>query len=493
MEPKNYLININYYRYYGDYDGWNLWCWKNGLDNGMRIDFDHGTEEFKTASFYIEINNFDETLGFILRKTTENSEWIEKDISFDRFIPLNIANSNGVINIYLKQGEIDIGFDEFHFDCFSKKSSCSINEAINSAINNAIHESMNNEFEVNLSPENIESEIDFYDHSERFSNIDSDSLEDFDISSSNDKFIDDFDDDVLINFETTLEVSDSESDEESDDNEDVIINFQTNLESSTDDVDTELLQSIDSIMEESFNRQLSKLNLLKLALRTNITNEDVISDAKRINKEEPETIAEPSEKNVNIFRYLHFKFNNLFNGMKKIEQPNKNKGLFIKLISNFKAKNDVEIDITEDKFGKLPCKNKKVFGFFINGNAEKDICNSLVFILNTDNKDVPFKLPSNISEWSILMDDESDCLESIKGDYFTVKANSTAILGDTKGIKTFEKRIEDRIRKIKEGLALKRKELKKKELKRNVEVSRSVQQEINKENIKTLNKDKIAL
>ena len=104
---------IHYYRYQNDYeDDWNLWLWpENG--NGKRVDFDYENETivtddygavatFKLTENYKNVNR----IGIIIRK----GEWVEKDISFDRFIDIPAAAADGILHVYFVEGDEKMGY-----------------------------------------------------------------------------------------------------------------------------------------------------------------------------------------------------------------------------------------------------------------------------------------------------------------------------------------------------------------------------------------------
>ncbi|MDR1466781.1 MAG: type I pullulanase [Treponema sp.] len=94
-------VKIHYYRYRGDYDGWNLWVWTNRT--GESIAFDElDADGFATAA--VEYGEF----GMLVRRSKEGNDWAEKDGDRDRFIK-NIKEVWILQNddsIYLKKPEI---------------------------------------------------------------------------------------------------------------------------------------------------------------------------------------------------------------------------------------------------------------------------------------------------------------------------------------------------------------------------------------------------
>ncbi len=108
----NGVINIHYFRYDSDYTGWNIWLWPDG-SSGMDVEFESYSEDgkFKVATIDLDDNANEayigsDRLGIIIKKT-----WDLKDISSDRYFNVSF-DSNNECNIYLAQGEYNIGYSE---------------------------------------------------------------------------------------------------------------------------------------------------------------------------------------------------------------------------------------------------------------------------------------------------------------------------------------------------------------------------------------------
>ena len=85
------VLTVHYYRYDADYEGWNVWAWPaEPPGNGMGFAFDLDNPDadgFVTARIYFTgeyLRNVEE-IGVIIRKSTENNEWAQKDGHADRF------------------------------------------------------------------------------------------------------------------------------------------------------------------------------------------------------------------------------------------------------------------------------------------------------------------------------------------------------------------------------------------------------------------------
>ncbi len=165
----NKIVNINYFRYNGDYKDWTFWVWTTG-GSGISIEIDTIEDGWATSTIDLnaeEFASFKDTkeIWFIIRK----GEWLEKDIDNDRFFYLNFIN--GECNIYLGQGDPNVGYflddpngpdtsHKFLTANFSSESTInftttkSINEFIvledDNELEYSILESENNEYTIKL-------------------------------------------------------------------------------------------------------------------------------------------------------------------------------------------------------------------------------------------------------------------------------------------------------------------------------------------------------
>lgn len=107
-------IYLHYYRFGGDYDAWSVWTWENEPNpgEGVSIDFveDTTAESFNFGGVVCQINIADNfpgitKMGLIVKK----GDWLEKDISSDRFIEIPSTSNNGEVHFYLVEGDVNIG------------------------------------------------------------------------------------------------------------------------------------------------------------------------------------------------------------------------------------------------------------------------------------------------------------------------------------------------------------------------------------------------
>lgn len=105
-------LTVHYFRYDGDYEGWNLWVWpENG--NGHPVDFT-GEDSFgKVAQVTLSGLDSVKQLGMIVRKGTDGNDWADREFG-DRFITK--IKEDGSVEIWLVQGEEGIYYDPNHID-----------------------------------------------------------------------------------------------------------------------------------------------------------------------------------------------------------------------------------------------------------------------------------------------------------------------------------------------------------------------------------------
>ena len=128
--PDTVTLTVHYQRPGGDYNGWNLWIWRNSdnssLDSPISltgVQFT-GSDDFgKVVTVNIDgMKNFKD-LGIIVRL----NDWASKDIDDDRFITEFDANGNAEVwlvqndkTIYSKKPTIGMKISQASFDSLSK-------------------------------------------------------------------------------------------------------------------------------------------------------------------------------------------------------------------------------------------------------------------------------------------------------------------------------------------------------------------------------------
>ena len=111
-------VNLHYYRYDGNYDGWNVWFWPEGGE-GTANNFT-GEDDFgKVVSYAVDAAAG--KVGFIIRL----NEWEAKDVESDRYIDLSKA-VDGVLNVYIIEADEAIHYDINEADLSPKFISASL-------------------------------------------------------------------------------------------------------------------------------------------------------------------------------------------------------------------------------------------------------------------------------------------------------------------------------------------------------------------------------
>ena len=124
--PESVKLTVHYNRPSGDYNGWNLWIWKNSDNNSLDVPISttgiafSGEDDFgKTVTVTLsDMKNFKD-VGIIVRL----NEWSSKDIGDDRFITKFDANGNSEIwlvqndkNIYYEKPDIKLKYSMATFE-----------------------------------------------------------------------------------------------------------------------------------------------------------------------------------------------------------------------------------------------------------------------------------------------------------------------------------------------------------------------------------------
>ena len=137
-EPKIYferpiLVRFHYKRYDKKYDdGWDIWVWKKYIDEidepGCGVDIrtidesSYGNfynDRARTGTYLLGNTKGVEKLGFLVRKTNSRGKWIGWDIDIDRYVDIDEIKrmgKDGVVDIYLAQGDLNVGFSEKDID-----------------------------------------------------------------------------------------------------------------------------------------------------------------------------------------------------------------------------------------------------------------------------------------------------------------------------------------------------------------------------------------
>jgi pullulanase len=128
--PETVTLTVHYQRPGGDYNGWNLWIWKNSDNNSLDAPISQtgvqftGDDDFgKSVTVKIEgMKNFKD-VGIIVRL----NDWSAKDIDIDRFVTQFDENGRAEIwlvqndkNIYTQKPKIDLKISRASFDSLNE-------------------------------------------------------------------------------------------------------------------------------------------------------------------------------------------------------------------------------------------------------------------------------------------------------------------------------------------------------------------------------------
>ena len=114
-------LNIHYRRFDNNYTGWNAWVWpKGGEGAAYPITSSDDFGSVITLSFDASLAS---EAGFIIRL----NDWAQKDVDQDRFINITKAR-NGVLDVYLVQGDATIYYNLNDVDLSPKFLSAKLDE-----------------------------------------------------------------------------------------------------------------------------------------------------------------------------------------------------------------------------------------------------------------------------------------------------------------------------------------------------------------------------
>ena len=97
-------IVFHYYRYDGDYSGWNLWIWDD-IQAGRSLEFVGEDEYGYVARTILRQQTDGGELGFVIRQSIVGNLWVQKDGTRDRYLPFYRANQRGKLEVWLMQDD----------------------------------------------------------------------------------------------------------------------------------------------------------------------------------------------------------------------------------------------------------------------------------------------------------------------------------------------------------------------------------------------------
>lgn len=116
-------VRVHYRRYDSNYDGWNLWLWPEGGE-GSAYQFT-GEDEFgKVAKVEVPGTNGVTGIGIIVRM----NEWEAKDIDEDRYMQISKIGEDGILDLYILQGDSNLYYDQESIDLSPQFLSASLTQ-----------------------------------------------------------------------------------------------------------------------------------------------------------------------------------------------------------------------------------------------------------------------------------------------------------------------------------------------------------------------------
>jgi pullulanase len=112
-EGETVDVTVHYWRFGGDYDGWNLWSWAEGKE-GQAFSFTDEDSYGKIARFQISGLGKEDRIGLLPRRSTPENDWADKDFT-DRFITDWDRETNQV-EVWILQGEDTVYYSEADVD-----------------------------------------------------------------------------------------------------------------------------------------------------------------------------------------------------------------------------------------------------------------------------------------------------------------------------------------------------------------------------------------
>lgn len=104
---KTTKVRVHYVRPNLDYDNWNIWAWASEPTSKEGASYQFSFYDKYGVVSDIELSKLGsdtKKMGIIIRKSTSDNEWSEKDIEVDRFIEIPEKTSDGIYDVYMTQG-----------------------------------------------------------------------------------------------------------------------------------------------------------------------------------------------------------------------------------------------------------------------------------------------------------------------------------------------------------------------------------------------------
>ncbi|MBM7579192.1 pullulanase [Jeotgalibacillus terrae] len=117
-------VTLHYYRFDGNYEGWNLWAWL-GDGDGQEFQFTGQNDFGLTANFTVASDELFDKVGFIVKKTEGDNAWADRE-NGDRFITK--INEDGTAEVWIVQSDSGVYYDSKYIDSTPRIVSATIDE-----------------------------------------------------------------------------------------------------------------------------------------------------------------------------------------------------------------------------------------------------------------------------------------------------------------------------------------------------------------------------
>lgn len=101
VDKDEITLKVHYSRPDGDYTGWNLWAWEEGL-GGAQYNFELVNGE-RIATYSGIPGRATSKIAYIIRKSTAGNAWAQKDVDADQWIDVSTILS-GTVHYYVNAG-----------------------------------------------------------------------------------------------------------------------------------------------------------------------------------------------------------------------------------------------------------------------------------------------------------------------------------------------------------------------------------------------------
>lgn len=114
-------VRVHYHRFDSNYEGWNLWLWPEG-GAGSAYQFSQEGDFGMIAEVMVPGVKENGNIGIIVRL----NEWEAKDVAIDRYMSVSEMDDEGILNVWLIQGDETLYYDSGDVDLSPKIMSANV-------------------------------------------------------------------------------------------------------------------------------------------------------------------------------------------------------------------------------------------------------------------------------------------------------------------------------------------------------------------------------